>query len=464
MRRTVYGLSAVIVVVSTSLAWAWPAAAAPDPPITTCAGTTVGTTFTLTANCDTTSTLTVPDGFTVNGAGHTITAHDPTTGGFSGPVVTNAAGSTAMTITDLTIQGTGFAVDCAVGSLYGILFNDASGSVSNVHVAGITQHSGCGYGSAIRANALAGTARTVTITGAVLTVNVSGSTVGPPDTLPPAGGSQNGVQYGVGGAGGTFTGNTVYGSGYGSAADDSTAILAFAAANLTISGNTLTGAGTDVGIAVDNSTGITIENNNIGRTGPDTPDSYGFGVSVDAGSAPTTSLVCNTFSGWVSDTNGITQPPCITTTSVKDGTVGRAYADQLAATLTSPPGTWTVTSGALPPSLHLAADGAITGTPTAAGRFTFTAEVTDANGAKSARTFTIVIAGAAPAPSPSPTVPATAPSRAASNGTGLAPTGPDRRAWPVLVAGMALLGCGSVLLAMTRRRTVPRAASSVDRR
>ena len=39
----------------------------------------VGTTFTLTADCDTTEPLEVPDGFTVDGAGFTITAHDPAT-------------------------------------------------------------------------------------------------------------------------------------------------------------------------------------------------------------------------------------------------------------------------------------------------------------------------------------------------------------------------------------------------
>ena len=51
--------------------------ASADPIDPACAGTTAGTTFTLTANCDTTVPLEVPAGFTVDGAGFTITARDP---------------------------------------------------------------------------------------------------------------------------------------------------------------------------------------------------------------------------------------------------------------------------------------------------------------------------------------------------------------------------------------------------
>ena len=44
-----------------------------------------------------------------------------------------------------------------------------------------------------------------------MTLNVGGnSTIGPPDALPGLN-ATNGVQYGDGGAGGTFTGNTVIG-------------------------------------------------------------------------------------------------------------------------------------------------------------------------------------------------------------------------------------------------------------
>jgi hypothetical protein len=326
----VIGLPAVSGGLALTAPSATAAPAAPDPPITTaCAGTLAGTTFTLSADCDTTATLTVLDGLTVDGAGHTITAHDPGGGNFTGPVLTNAAGATAMSITSLTIRGTGFAVDCAVGSLYGILFNDASGSISGVTVTGITQHSGCPLGIAIRANANAGTARTVTVNAVSvsgfqkagiigsgqMTLDVSGSTIGPPDPHPAGLIATNSVQYGTGGAGGTFTNNTVIGSGYGGTTNVSTGMLVFTASNLTITHNTFTGAGTDKGISVNGSTNIAISFNAINRTAPDTPDTSGIGVDVDAASAASTTLVCNSFSGWITDVQGVTQPTCPTPTA-----------------------------------------------------------------------------------------------------------------------------------------------------
>ena len=115
-----------------------------------------------------------------------------------------------------------------------------------------------------------------------MTLNVGGnSTIGPPEHLPgmPA---TNSVQYGDGGAGGTFTGNTVIGSGFGAAGAASTAILLSSAANVTIANNTITGAGTDLGIGVYSSTNVTISNNAVGRTAPDqwTPLESGSSSSV----------------------------------------------------------------------------------------------------------------------------------------------------------------------------------------
>jgi hypothetical protein len=173
------------------------ASAAADPNVeTTCPGTLNGTTFTLTRNCDTAVQLSVPDGHTLNGGGFAMHAHDPGGGSFFGGAVLTNAG-TSMNVTNLTVKGTGFATNCGVLGLYGILFNDASGSVSNVQVLDITEHSGCQVGIGIRANALNGTARNVTITNTLvsgyqksalvasgmMTLNVTSSTLGPPDDL-----------------------------------------------------------------------------------------------------------------------------------------------------------------------------------------------------------------------------------------------------------------------------------------
>ena len=105
------------------------------------------------------------------------------------------------------------------------------------------------------------------------------------------------------GATGTTSGSTIYGSGYGNANNANTAVLLFGATNVTLTGDTITGDGTDIGVAVAaNSTGAIIDRNQIGRTAPDVPDNFGFGVEVDPRSTAT--LTCNTFSGWKTDIAG----------------------------------------------------------------------------------------------------------------------------------------------------------------
>ena len=78
---------------------------------TVCAGTPdpATLTFTLTADCgEVTSPLTVPNGWTVEGGGHVITATDPVGVSFHGGVVTNAAGATSMHVNNVTIRAVGF--------------------------------------------------------------------------------------------------------------------------------------------------------------------------------------------------------------------------------------------------------------------------------------------------------------------------------------------------------------------
>lgn len=51
---------------------------------TTCVFTASGTTWTLNADCTTDTSIIIPNGFTIDGAGHTITAVDPVSGHFVG--------------------------------------------------------------------------------------------------------------------------------------------------------------------------------------------------------------------------------------------------------------------------------------------------------------------------------------------------------------------------------------------
>jgi len=68
----------------------------------------------------------------------------------------------------------------------------------------------------------------------------------------------------------------------------------------------------------------------------------------------------------------------ISTTSLTSGQQGTAYSAALSATGGTTPYVWSISSGSLPAGLTLnAASGAISGTPTASGAFSFTAKVTD---------------------------------------------------------------------------------------
>lgn len=89
-------------------------------------------------------------------------------------------------------------------------------------------------------------------------------------------------------------------------------------------------------------------------------------------------------------------PVSITTTNVAGGADGVSYGPE-ALSATGGSGTytaWTITSGSLPPGLALdSVNGQITGTPTSAGPYTFTVQVTDSQGRTATQQLTIVVTG-----------------------------------------------------------------------
>jgi len=84
-------------------------------------------------------------------------------------------------------------------------------------------------------------------------------------------------------------------------------------------------------------------------------------------------------------------------TALPNGTAGTAYSQTLTAAGGSAPYSYAIIAGALPPGLTLSAGGALGGTPTASGTFTFTVRATDAGGFMGSRSYSLTLT-TAPAP------------------------------------------------------------------
>lgn len=87
-------------------------------------------------------------------------------------------------------------------------------------------------------------------------------------------------------------------------------------------------------------------------------------------------------------------PPLeITTSTLPGATKGVSFSQQLNATGGKQPYTWTMTSGALPGGVNIAAaTGIISGTPNATGSFSFTVTATDADSRTASRALSIIVA------------------------------------------------------------------------
>ena len=88
----------------------------------------------------------------------------------------------------------------------------------------------------------------------------------------------------------------------------------------------------------------------------------------------------------------ITGPLAIVTTSLPAGKVGTKYSASVVATGGISPYTWARTAGSKPGGLSFSAGGAWSGTPTQAGTFSFTVQVTDKNGTKVSKVLKITVA------------------------------------------------------------------------
>ncbi|MEW6212212.1 MAG: putative Ig domain-containing protein, partial [Acidobacteriota bacterium] len=89
--------------------------------------------------------------------------------------------------------------------------------------------------------------------------------------------------------------------------------------------------------------------------------------------------------------NVVAPPPTVTSPFILEAAQGSAFTHQLTAGNGTPPYTWSIVSGALPPGLNLTG-GVISGTPSAAGSFAFTVQVTDSQSRTGQKAITINVA------------------------------------------------------------------------
>ena len=108
--------------------------------------------------------------------------------------------------------------------------------------------------------------------------------------------------------------------------------------------------------------------------------------SVGSATSNTASLTVNAASSSVQ----------ITTSQLPGGFRGASYSSTLGATGGTTPYTWNIASGALPSGLALASNGAISGMPTSAGSFFFSAQVKDAAARSASANLSINIATSSP--------------------------------------------------------------------
>ncbi|WP_426749628.1 right-handed parallel beta-helix repeat-containing protein [Myxococcus sp. Y35] len=195
-----------------------------------CPVSVAGNVLTLVGSCATFSTMFIPEGYTLDGAGHSIIAIDGPTTHFVGPIARNCG--TSASYRNLRLMMLGLASVCDVGDdmLTGIVFDNASGSVVNTQLFNIRHGDGSGgcqegVGVMVRNEGTTTETRTVDIRNSFLVGHQKAGIVATGDVVvnvtrnrimgagPIGNIAQAGVQLGLG-ATGSVVGNSISGHSY----------------------------------------------------------------------------------------------------------------------------------------------------------------------------------------------------------------------------------------------------------
>ena len=126
-----------------------------------------------------------------------------------------------------------------------------------------------------------------------------------------------------------------------------------------------------------------------------------FAVSANSGPARSGILTIagQTFTVNQSAAGGGPSPLTIPPQTLPQGAVGTSYHTSITASGGTPPYTWSPAGSISTSGLTLLATGDISGTPAAAGTYTFTATVGDSAGARQSQSFSITVTSTSPPPS-----------------------------------------------------------------
>jgi hypothetical protein len=319
-------------------------------------------TLTLLADCSTPGTLFVPDGWTLDGDGHSIIGTETAATAFTGAILQNAG--TMMKLVDLTVTTNKAVWDNpsknSGGDLVGVRLLNASGSLTDVTIDGVSHGNGVQEGKGLlidnrtNSHAVQVTADRIAVVnyqkngvdvrGAGATLELRDSTIG-------YGATPNGVRIDdktasnslvvAYGATATVTGNRIAGNDWDGNGDETntrdwnaTGVLLYQAGGVVVSRNVIDGPGTDSGIYSYQSA-ATITCNLVTRTDdqPGRLDVWSTGIVIDGG---TGDLAGNTVRGFRTPINGAVQAgtggcapaaPTVTASGTTSSTGSVTWAD-----------------------------------------------------------------------------------------------------------------------------------------